>query len=199
MVFSVSVATPDGQKRRSPIASMHLAWIKGVLVKGAFFDIFVPQLSQAIPQFHMERMLFRKLEKAVAVRNCLLETFSGKFRRCWKILHRFSGSTKFYPCQGLGILRQGKRLLENWPRLRERCWIFSSETATAFLSSSEFCELGAQNLYTNTGRRGPPQTPGSLFGVYVFSFSVPSFPLITSILVYTKPVFCLLRHLRFQS
>ena len=32
--------------------------------------------------------------------------------------------------------RQGKRLLENWPRLRERCWIFSSETATAFLSSS---------------------------------------------------------------
>ena len=30
-----------------------------------------------------------------------------------------------------------KRLLENWPRLRERCWIFSSETATAFLSSSE--------------------------------------------------------------
>ena len=36
----------------------------------------------------------------------------------------------------LGIFRQGKRLLENWPRLRERCWIFSSETATAFLSSS---------------------------------------------------------------
>ena len=32
----------------------------------------------------------RKLEKAVAVRNSLLEKFSGKFRRCWKILHRFS-------------------------------------------------------------------------------------------------------------
>ena len=62
---------------------------------------------------------------------------SGKFRRCWKILPRLSGSTKCYPCQGLGIFRQGKRLLENWPRLRERCWIFSSETATAFLSSSD--------------------------------------------------------------
>ena len=30
---------------------------------------------------------FRKLEKAVAVRNSLLEKFSGKFRRCWKIPH----------------------------------------------------------------------------------------------------------------
>ena len=79
----------------------------------------------------------RKLEKAVAVRNSLLEKFSGKFRRCWKIPHRFSGSAKCYPCQGLGTFRQGKRLLENWPRLRERCWIFSSETATAFLSSSD--------------------------------------------------------------
>ena len=79
----------------------------------------------------------RKLEKAVAVQNCLLEKFSGKFRRCWKIPRRFSGSTKCYPYQGLGAFRQGKRLLENWPRLRERCWIFSSETATAFLSSSE--------------------------------------------------------------
>ena len=76
--------------------------------------------------------LIRKLEKAVAVRNSLLEKFSGKFRRCWKIPHRFSGSTKCYPCQGLGIFR-----LENWPRLQERCWIFSTETATAFLSSSE--------------------------------------------------------------
>ena len=32
--------------------------------------------------------------KAVAVPNSLLEKFSGKFRRCWKILHRFSGSMK---------------------------------------------------------------------------------------------------------
>ena len=65
----------------------------------------------------------RKLEKAVTVRNSLPEKFSGKFRRCWKIPHRFSGSTKCYPCQGLGTFRQGKRLLENWPRFRERCWI----------------------------------------------------------------------------
>ena len=85
-----------------------------------------------------QHKFFRKLEKAVAVRNSLLEKFSGKFRRCWKILHRFSGSTKCYPCQGLGIFRQGKWLLENWPRLRERSWIFSSETATAFLSFSQF-------------------------------------------------------------
>ena len=73
----------------------------------------------------------------MAVRNSLLEKFSGNFGRCWKILHRFSGSAKCYPCQGLGTFRQGKRLLENWPRLRECCWIFSSETATAFLSSSD--------------------------------------------------------------
>ena len=39
-------------------------------------------------------LIFRKLEKAVAVRKSLLVKFSGKFRRCWKILHRFSGSTK---------------------------------------------------------------------------------------------------------
>ena len=88
----------------------------------------------------------RKLEKAVAVRNSLLEKFSGKFRRCWKIPHRFSGSTKCYPCQALGTFRQGKRLLENWPHLREHCWTFFSETATAFLSSSDLltvCKLGA--------------------------------------------------------
>ena len=53
------------------------------------------------------------------------------------MIPRFSGSAKCYACQGLGTFRQGKRLLENWPRLRERCWTFSSETATAFLSSSE--------------------------------------------------------------
>ena len=74
----------------------------------------------------------------MAVQNSLLERFSGKFRRCWKMIPRFSGSAICYPCQGLGTFRQGKRLLENWPRLRERCWIFSSETATAFLSSSDF-------------------------------------------------------------
>ena len=79
----------------------------------------------------------------MAVRNSLLERFSGKFRRCWKMIPRFSGSAKCYPCQGLGTFRQGKRLLENSPRLRERCWIFSSETATAFLSSPE---LGSQFL-----------------------------------------------------
>ena len=44
----------------------------------------------------------------MAVGNSLLEKFnSGKFRRCWKIPHRFSGSTKCYPCQGFGTFRQG--------------------------------------------------------------------------------------------
>ena len=75
-----------------------------------------------------------KLEKAVAVRNFLLEGFSGTFQRCWNMIPRFSGSAKCYPCQGLGTFRQ---LLEDWPRLRERCWIFSPETATTFLSSSD--------------------------------------------------------------
>ena len=47
--------------------------------------------------------------KAVAVGNSLLEKFSGKFRRCWKIPHRFSGSTKCYPCQGLGTFRARRK------------------------------------------------------------------------------------------
>ena len=98
----------------------------------------------------------RNLEKAVAVRNCLLERFSGKFRRCWKIILRFSGSAKGYPCQGLGTFRQGKWLLENWPRLRERCWTFSSETATAFLSSSESGGRGC----LREGRLGVPVKSG---------------------------------------
>ena len=80
---------------------------------------------------------FRQLERAAAVRNSSLEKFSGKFRRCWKVFPWFSGSAKCYPCGGLGIFRQGKWLLENRPRLRERCWMFSSETATAFLSSPD--------------------------------------------------------------
>ena len=44
---------------------------------------------------------------------------------------------KCYACQGLGTFQQGKWLLQNRPRLRERTWIFSYETATAFLSFSE--------------------------------------------------------------
>ena len=99
--------------------------------------LIVTQKHLKTPLNYSPFTLLRKLEKAVAVRNSLLEKFSGKFRRCWKILHRFSGSAKCYPCQGLGIFRQGKRLLENRLRLRERCWIFSSETATASLSSSD--------------------------------------------------------------
>ena len=58
------------------------------------------------------------------------------------------------------------------------------------LNSVEQSLIGAQNLYTNTARRGPPQTPGSLFGVYMYFPSLSLlFPLKTSFLVYTKPVF----------
>ena len=68
--------------------------------------------------------LFRKLEKAVAVRiSTLLENSSPIF---WQ--------HGCYSCQGLGIFRQGERLLDHRPRLQERSWIFSSETATEFLS-----------------------------------------------------------------
>ena len=94
--------------------------------------------------------VFQKLEKAVAVRNSLLDKFSGKFRRCWKILHRLSRSTKCFPCQGLGVFWQGKWLLENRPRLRERSWISSSETATAFLSFSECFRMGAPESAQNS-------------------------------------------------
>ena len=60
----------------------------------------------------------RRLWLTVAARHSLLvPKFSGKeCRRCWKILHRFSGSTKCYACQGLGIFRQGKWLLINFGR-----------------------------------------------------------------------------------
>ena len=102
-----------------------------------FVTNFVARKTYFVPTSFCRCAIFGRLERAVAVRNSLLETFSGKFRRRWKILHRFSGSAKCYPCQGLGIFRQGQWLLENWPRLRERCWIFSSETATASLSSSD--------------------------------------------------------------
>ena len=75
--------------------------------------------AASVLPWNEKRTWFRKLQKAVAVRNSLLENFSGKFRRCWKILPRFSSSTKCYPCQGLDIFRQGKWLLENRPRLQE--------------------------------------------------------------------------------
>ena len=105
----------------------------------------------------------------MAVRTSLLERFSGKFRRCWKIIPRFSGSTECYACQGLGTFRRGKRLLENWRRLRERCWIFSSKAATAFLSSSEQKNQKTENtstffwrpLWDNRPRDEPSPVPST--------------------------------------
>ena len=70
------------------------------------------RVRQSSPDFARVRMKARVCfrytlepasEKAtVAVRNSLLEKFSGKFRRCWQILHRFSGSTKCYLGAGKG-------------------------------------------------------------------------------------------------
>ena len=64
---------------------------------------------------------------------CILAKINSS--RIFSCMYRFCAGG-YYPCQGLGIFRQGKSLLENWPRLRERSWIFSPETATAFLSFS---------------------------------------------------------------
>ena len=86
-------------------------------------------------------------QKVVAARTSLLEGFSGKFRHCWKILL----GRKCYPCQGSGAFRQGK-WLENRPRLRERSWIFSSKTATAFLS---FSDLRPRKITALTSGRSP--------------------------------------------
>ena len=57
-------------------------------------------------------------------------------------------------------------------------------------------EIGGLNLYTNAARRGPPQTPRRLLGVCVFSFF---FPLKTSSLVYTKPLFWPIEALEFAE
>ena len=69
-----------------------------------------------------------------------------------KFLPPFSGSTKCDPCQGLGIFQQGKWLLENRPRLRERSWIFSSETATAVLTFYFKSEFGSFAAKIHTAR-----------------------------------------------
>ena len=68
-------------------------------------DILLPDIRGLLTQGHLREwhvFFFGQLEKAVAVRNSLLERFSGKFRRCWKMIPRFSGSAKCYPCRGLG-------------------------------------------------------------------------------------------------
>ena len=70
---------------------------------------------------------------------------AGKvLRQIWTLLEDNSPifrQHKMLSLQGLGTFRQGNRLLENWLHLRKRCWILSSETATAFLSSSACTSL----------------------------------------------------------
>ena len=65
------------------------------------------------------------------------KSFPANFDAAGKLLPDFPAAQNAIPAKVLGIFRQGKLLLEHRPRLRERFWIFSSETATAFLSFSE--------------------------------------------------------------
>ena len=71
----------------------------------------------------------------------LSELFAGRrvfwqFSTLLEILLHFR-QHDMRPFEGLGTFWQGKWLLQNRPRLWERSWILSSETATALLSISE--------------------------------------------------------------
>ena len=89
----------------------------------------------------------------------------NKFRRCWKMIPRFSGSAKCYPCQGLATFRQGKRLLENWPRLRKhRRDLSQKECPTAFKDKIDHFSKGRKIPGPNFVH--PPPTPAkTLLGV----------------------------------
>ena len=52
--------------------------------KGGTMPLWIPR-AMTPEVFYMSKI--RKLEKAVAVRNSLLEKLSGKFRRCWKTFY----------------------------------------------------------------------------------------------------------------
>ena len=69
-------------------------------------------------------LILRKLERLRLPEVSCWKTLLGTFDAAGKILHRFSGSTRCYPCPCLGTFRRGKWLLENRPRLQERSWIF---------------------------------------------------------------------------
>ena len=75
--------------------------------------------------------------------------------------------------QGLGISRQGKWLLKNRRFcVRERSWIFSSETATAFLSFPE--NRQRKNQKSELFAMGPVQFSRPR-GVAENSFTKPGF------------------------
>ena len=96
--------------------------------------------------------VWRKFQTPFSVLDKFQSAISGKFRRRWKILPRFSGSTKCYPCQGSGTFLQGKRLLEIDPAFRKAPGFVSSETATTFLSLSD----EKQGSETRVPVPGPP-------------------------------------------
>ena len=79
----------------------------------------------------------RKLEKAVAVRNFLLESFPANFDAAGKSFPDFPAARNAIPAKVWAFSGKDNGCWKIGPRLRERCWIFSSETATAFLSSPE--------------------------------------------------------------
>ena len=100
----------DSLESLEPLKSLEMDFLKRPLFqKNPFSE---PEYSA---RFRFWSVRFRKLEKAVAVRNSLLERFSGKFRRCWKMIPRFSGSAKCYPFYTVQMDAEmlGRKLLLN--------------------------------------------------------------------------------------
>ena len=77
-----------------------------------FLDAF-----EACDIFNFPAEELKKKKKKLKTQEGWLEgfSFSSRFRRCWKILPRYSSNKKCYPCQGLGTFWQRKWLLENCP------------------------------------------------------------------------------------
>ena len=104
----------------------------------------------------------------MAVRNSLLERFSCKFRRCWKMIPRFSGSAKCYPCQGLGgHFPARKTAARKFAAPAGTLLAFSSETATAFLSSSELKFMKGRPTQKKTPTQIKTQFAQTISGQFV--------------------------------
>ena len=86
-------------------------------------------------------LFIRKLERRLWLSEIpCWKGFPANFDAAGKCFPDFPAAQNAIPAKVWALSGKEKQLLENWPRLRERCWIFSSETATTFLRSSEFRE-----------------------------------------------------------
>ena len=102
----------------------------------------------------------RRLWLSEVLRTSLLERV---FRQISTLLE--NDSPIFRQCEMLFLPRFGhfparKTLLENWRSLRECCWIFSSETATAFLSSSDSRATPSLRLWDALEQKTSLRLPG---------------------------------------